>query len=334
MIRLATLCGVVGLACVTGFLIYHGVGPILAALSTAGIGLVWASLFHVVPMTVNAYAWRVLFAVGPKPTLPRMVFTVWIREAVNTMLPVARVGGEAASYRVLTRMGYHAIPVVASLITDMTFSMVSQALFTIIGLVLLLMRAEDTAVIWRVVFGLLVFIPLVGGLIALQRYGIANLGAKLVARLFGTRWADYTSNADLLDRMIRLIYRRPSRILISTFGQFLGWVLGSGELWLALHYLGHPAPYTDALLLESMVQAVSATIFIVPGAIGVQEGAFVLFCTLIGLPADIGFALALARRFRDLLIYIPGLIAWQFREMKRLVFPSYGDQARDSSTSN
>jgi putative membrane protein len=320
MVRITALCGLLGVAGVTAYIIYHGIGPILGALSLAGFGLLWAAAFHIMPMIVNSYGWGMLIVLGPKPSFRQMVFAVWVRESVNGLLPVARIGGEAASYRVLTRMGCHATPVIVSLISDITLSMISLFLFTVLGLILLLMRVDDTAVIWRVFFGLLVFLPMMGGLIAMQRYGIGNMTIKLAGRLFGAQATDYIGDADLLDRMVRLVYRRPSRVVASTVLQLLGWMLGAGELYLALYFLGYPVEITDALMIESVIQAVSATLFVVPAAIGVQEGAFVLLCRLIGLPDDVGFALALARRFRDLIVFVPGLVVWQLQEAQRLVF--------------
>jgi putative membrane protein len=320
MIRLATVLGLAGTALLTGLLIWHGVGPVFAALMAAGIGLVWASLFHIVPMTINAYAWRVLFAVPPRPSWVQMTVAVWIRESVNGLLPVARIGGEIVSYRVLSRFGFKPVAVVAGLIADMTLSIISQFLFTVLGLVLLLLRIDDTAAIWRILGGLMVFVPMVVGLVVVQRMGMVNLGAKLVGTLFGTRWAELVGNASRLDEMLRLIYRRPSRVAVSVAVQLLGWIVGAGEIWIALYYLGHRVAITDALALEALSQAVSSAAFLVPGAIGVQEGGFVLFASLLGLGPEIGLAIAFTRRFRDLVLFLPGLVVWQLGEAHGLVF--------------
>jgi putative membrane protein len=218
--------------------------------------------------------------------------------------------------------------VIGSLIADMTLTLVTQFLFTVTGLVLLLLRVDNTAPIWRVLLGLLIFLPMVGGLFALQRYGLVRMGGQLVSKLFGPRWSEQIGSAMSLDRMVRLIYRRPSRVVIAVGGQLAGWLLGTGEIWLALSYLGSPVSLGDALVIESLTQALSAVAFLIPGAIGVQEGGFVLFCTLLGLPADIGMALALARRFRDLLIFVPGLVALQIGEAGNLVFGKPAAQRR------
>jgi putative membrane protein len=165
----------------------------------------------------------------------------------------------------------------------------------------------------------MLFLPMAGGLFAIQRFGIVNLGAQLVGTLFGERWAEIVGNAGRLDRVLRLVYRRWSRIVLSLAWQLAGWVLGSGEIWLALGFLGHPVDFYDAFLLESMLQAISSAAFVVPGAIGVQEGGFVLIGGMLGLDPQVAMAAALARRIRDVLVFVPGLVWWQFHEAHRLV---------------
>ena len=97
-----------------------------------------------------------------------------------------------------------------------------------------------------------------------------------------------------------------------------GWLVGAGEVWLALHFLGHPVTVAEALLLESLSQAVHSMAFLIPGAIGVQEGGFILLGQVIGLSPELALALSLVKRIRGLLIGVPALIAWQYAEGRRL----------------
>jgi hypothetical protein len=46
----------------------------------------------------------------------------------------------------------------------------------------------------------------------------------------------------------------------------------------------------------------------VPGALGVQETGYVLLAPLAGLPTEVGLALSLAKRVRELLLGLPGLL--------------------------
>ena len=52
--------------------------------------------------------------------------------------------------------------------------------------------------------------------------------------------------------------------------------------------MGYPVSYADALVVESLGQAVRAAAFLVPGAVGVQEVGFIAVCAVYGIPAGRG----------------------------------------------
>jgi hypothetical protein len=64
---------------------------------------------------------------------------------------------------------------------------------------------------------------------------------------------------------------------------------------------------------------VSSGAFLVPGALGVQEGSFLILGKVLGLPDEVSLALALVRRARDVLVFGPALALWQLGEGRRLV---------------
>ena len=52
-----------------------------------------------------------------------------------------------------------------------------------------------------------------------------------------------------------------------------------------------------------------------PGALGLQEGAYVLVAPLFGLPPEATLSVSLLRRVKDLLIGIPAMLIWQYTEV-------------------
>ena len=68
-----------------------------------------------------------------------------------------------------------------------------------------------------------------------------------------------------------------------------------------------------------MVFTIRSAAFAVPGGLGVQEGGYVLVGSLLGIPGDNAFALSLITRLRELGLGIPGLIAWQVIEGRRIL---------------
>jgi uncharacterized membrane protein YbhN (UPF0104 family) len=71
--------------------------------------------------------------------------------------------------------------------------------------------------------------------------------------------------------------------------------------------------------IESVGQAVRAAAFAMPGGLGVQDGGLVAVCALLGVPPEVALALALVKRIAELVLGVPGLLAWQALEGRRLV---------------
>jgi glycosyltransferase 2 family protein len=320
VIRAATLLGLGGLALATALFIWQGVGPVLAAFAAGGVGIVWASLFHFVSMAVNARAWQVLLPASPRGKRGSLAFylwAVWLREAVNGLLPVARVGGEVVSARLLMRNGLSPPKAVASLVVDMTVSLVSQFAFSVLGVALLAALGAGGGVVGDVALGLLVAVPLMAAVAVVQRVGLFTVLARLFRALFGDRFDALVGGAAPLDRAVRRLYRRRRALLLCFAWQLIGWIAGAGEVWLALRFLGHPVGLVRSLIVEAVIQALSSGAFIVPGAIGVQEGGFLFTGGLIGLSPELALALALARRARDIIVFVPALLFWQIAAGRR-----------------
>jgi putative membrane protein len=309
VIRAATLFGLAGLALATALFVWQGVGPVLAAFAAGGVGIVWASLFHFVSMAVNARAWQILLPATPRGKRGSLAFylwAVWLREAVNGLLPVARIGGEIVSARLLIRHGLSPAKAVASLVVDMTVSLASQFAFTVLGVALLAGLGVASGIVGDVALGLLVAVPLVAALALVQRIGLFTLLARLFRALFGDRFDALVGGAAPLDRAVRRFYRRRAAILLCFAWQSVGWIAGAGEVWLALFFLGHPVGLIEAAIVEAVIQALS-----------VQEGGFLLTGALIGLAPELALALALARRARDVIVFVPALLFWQIAAGRR-----------------
>ncbi|WP_242392912.1 lysylphosphatidylglycerol synthase domain-containing protein [Anaeromyxobacter oryzisoli] len=320
MKRTALVLGLAGLAVATTLVVRAGLGTVVAALATAGLGLVWASLVHVVPMALNARAWQLLAGRRRGRTLAFFTFVVWVREAVNGLLPVARVGGEVASARLLVRRGVPGPQAGASIVADMTVSLVTQLVFTLGGIAVLAARAPGGPLVRTAWISAAAAVPIVVVLVIVQRAGAAEILAR-VARALAGRWMPeaLVGGARRLDRATAAVYRSRGRILRCAAWQLAGWAAGAAEIWTFLAFAGSPVRFTDALALESIVQALSSAAFVVPGALGVQEGAFVAVGGALGLGAETALAAALARRARDLIVFVPALVVWQWQEARAVL---------------
>lgn len=319
MTRAALVLGLVGLAVATALVARTGFETVLGAFAGAGAGVLWASLVHFVPMALNARAWQLLVGRGRGRSLPFFTWVVWVREAVNGLLPVARVGGEVASARLLMRRGIPGPQAGASLVADMTVSLVTQLVFTIIGIGALAARAPGAPLARTAALSLAVALPIVALVVAVQRAGSFERLARIAWTLSGRRISALVGSARRLDRATAAVYRRRGRVLRCAAWQLAGWAAGALEIWAFLAFVGHPVAAADALAVEAVVQALSSAAFVVPAALGVQEGAFIAVGAAVGLPGETALALALARRARDVIVFVPALVAWQALEARGLV---------------
>jgi putative membrane protein len=302
------------------FLVVHsGLNDILGILASAGWGLLWLIPAHLVPITLDAAGWRTLLRGSPRADLPFLAWTAAVRDAINNLLPVARVGGEVAGVRLLMTHGVSGTAATASVIVEVTLTLAVQFLFTVLGLVLLLYYLRDHTAAWAIVLALLAGIPAIVIFFLLQhRWGLFQLLERGLAVLSGRRIQSLPGDAAALDRAIQALYRRRRVIALGAWWQFAGLLAGAGELWFTLYLLGNPVTAPAAILLESLAQAGQSIAFLVPAALGVQEGVFLLFGAAVGLPADVSIALSLARRVRQVGLGVPALLSWQWVEGRRL----------------
>jgi putative membrane protein len=317
MKRAARVLAIAGLALAAILFARENVPRIALLVAGAIPGLLLAAAFHLVPMIANALAWQRLFAAGERPHWRVLLAAVWIRESVNGVLPVARVGGEIAAYRALRRHVASRTAVAASLAADVALSVLSQAAFALLGVAMLF--AAGYGGVWTRELALGVGAMLAAGIVFVlaQRVGALAGIAAVAERLFSGRLRSARARSLRLDRALRAVHARHADLAACLLLQFAAWVVSSGETWLALHFLGHPVGIAEAIAIEAVVQAINSAAFIVPGAIGIQEGAFMLIGGLLGLDTTTTLALAAARRLRDLVIYIPGLVAWHRAETRR-----------------
>jgi putative membrane protein len=158
------------------------------------------------------------------------------------------------------------------------------------------------------------------GFYVVQRLGMFRFIAKMISRLANAEdWHSLVHSGHTLDQAIRRLYARRSGVIGCCASTATSLLLGSGEIWIALHALGLRATLVNAIILQSMVLAIRSAVFPVPGALGVQEGGYVLVGSLLGIPGDAAFALSLIARVRELILGIPGLIAWQVIEARRVL---------------
>lgn len=283
----------------------------------SGFGLVLAACVHILPMLANAWDWRTLIRPAERPALPTMLKIVWLRESINGLLPVARVGGEITSFRLLARLGVRPASALASLVVDIQLTLISQVVFAFLACGYLLAHSNSAAarttgtLLWSIAAA----VPVLVLFVLVQHARPFERMARVLSKVTSGKLVELVGASVRVDRSVKLIWRRKGTVLrylaIWQTLQFLGFSL---EIWLALDVLGAHPTFAQACVIEALIQIVSSIAFLIPASLGVQEGGFVLIGALFGFDAPTCLALAGARRIRDLLFYVPGLIAWQVAE--------------------
>jgi putative membrane protein len=314
----AYLLGLAGAALLTGLIIHQGAAEVGAAVARAGWGFVAIVGLHLVKLLSDTAGWLILI---PKPDRPRLhtaLWMHWVGESVSNLLPAARVGGDILTARLAAMQGVPLIMAAASVLVDLTCSVFTKIVFTVTGLTLLVVATSRTDLVFGALMTQLVAILAVGGFYAVQRLGIFRWGAYL-ASLLGKSgsWHSLVQSGEALDRTVQTLYTQRERVAGCCGFSLISWLLSAGQVWIALHALGLPATFITALILESVAQGVRDVMFLVPGALGVQESGYLVFGGLLGIAGETALALSLIRRVRELTLGVPGLIVWQLIEGRR-----------------
>lgn len=284
---------------------------------SAGFGLVLAACVHILPMCANAWDWRLLIRRAERPSFGQMLKFVWFRESVNGLLPVARTGGEVVAFRLMGFSGVRPASALASLVVDTQLTLISQVVFALIACGYLLGDATSDAahVLRTLVWSIAALLPILTLFALVQHARPFERMARALNRVTSGKMLELVGKSVRVDQSIKLIWRQKGIVtrylVIWQSLQCAGFAL---EIWFALRVLGTDATFAQAFVFEASIQFISSVAFLVPGNLGVQEGAFVLIGGMLGFDAPTCLALAGARRIRDLLFYVPGLIAWQLSE--------------------
>jgi putative membrane protein len=310
---------VAGVALLVVLVIREGASQVAAAIARTGWGLLALILYHLVQTVSDSAGWLVLIPKEQRMRLSRSFFLHWMGESVNNLLPTARIGGDIVVARLAAMWGMPLKTAIAAIIVDVTVGIVAKVLCLVTGGILLVTATGRTDLSRPLVVAVLAGVLAVAGFYAVQRAGIFKWSAMLASGLAkSAQWDSLVHGGEALDQTIRSLYARRSGVLACCFFWILSWMIASGEIWIALRALGLRASFTTAIILESTFLFIRSAAFLVPGAVGVQEGGFILLGNLVGIPGEIALALSLLRRVRELALGIPGMIAWQLVEAGRL----------------
>jgi putative membrane protein len=303
-----------GILCAVAVVAYFGADDVFRAVRSVGVaGFVQLCLCALILYLPLGAAWWVLASYHDAARFSTFAAGRIVRDAGGDLLPFSPIGGVVLGARATMLGGMSGSTAFASSTVDVTTELIAQTLFIAIGASIWFAHDRTGDLTMAVGLGVALAIAAAAAFLALQRYGL-----QWTARL-AARWTDGArQRTEAFTQALSSIYRRHWRIAASVVLHLIAWI-GSGAItWLAIGLAGGEVDLLSAIAIESLICALRSAAFFVPGALGVQEAGYAFLAPLFGLTPDIGLAVSLLKRAREIVIGVGALLVYQRSEKAAL----------------
>lgn len=306
------LGGVLGVGVVAALTAYAGFGSVYGALDDVGwLGLAWVCMLQVGSMAFGAAAWRSLAA---NTSFLSCLTARFIRDGVSNLARIVPALGEVAGARTLTLLGATAGVAAASTVVDAALEALAQAIYTMAGLVpLVLLVQPDQVTRWLLAIAV-ALAPIFAAFVVSRRRGALLAAEQIIMRIARVLGLAAPEEGLDLTRNVLGIYQKHRHVWLAVLLHLAGWFMSAVQLWAAAQALDRPLSAGEALALQSIAFAARGALFFVPAGVGVQEGTFVLVGAVLGVDPAIALALSLVLRARDIVLGLPALVVWYTAE--------------------
>ena len=269
-------------------------------------------LAHIPTLFFDALAWRIFIQKGNLSFFWSFIIT-WISQASGKFFPTGTVTGEFIRIYLGIKKGLTFHESSSTVFADLVIATLS--LFIISSFSILVVLSENVTFFkneqsFFVIFSL--FILLCGCIFFFY------LIKKRLVKKFLTKKSFFNlrirkKNIKFLlklDLSLHNLSKNKVNILKATLSRLFGWIFGAFEIYIFLMIIGVEISFIDVILIEAFTGLIKSIVFFIPGALGVQELAFVLIGGYVGLGDSISFAIALGRRIREIVVGLPAVVAW------------------------
>ena len=308
---------VVGLAALAWMLAAVGFERIGHSVALGGRAVPVAVAIHAVQLFLAGLAWFEVVGRGvaePLGLRGRDFARVrWIREGVNSLLPAAHIGGQVVGVGLLVGRGLAPVRAVVGTILDVVVEVTAQLAVIVIavGLLFSLRGGQQDWGVW-VGAGVAVVAVIVGGIVVALRVGALRWVEAALQRA-AARWPAMEGQWSLTGLNSVLLERQADRRAMAraVLLDMVSWSMGALEVWAILWAMGVSPGLASCFVIESLAMVARSAGFAIPGAVGIQEGGFVLACGLFGINAEIALALSVLKRLRELVVASAAVVMWQ-----------------------
>jgi glycosyltransferase 2 family protein len=316
--KLGVIAALVAGLALAVFVVWHiGAGQVFDVVGRVGWGgfalICVAGVLGV--ETCIGSAWYMLLAPhGVRWHVP--VLARQLRDTASDLLPFTQVGGMVIGARAAVLGGAKAPMAFASMMVDVTTELIGQIAFIVLGLAIGLteLRASPALAPYAniMIAGTVLLIPGVAAFIVLQRRG-TKFAEKLAAALLPAA----VSHTAAFTEALHTLYSKPLRLTFSAMFHLTGWVASGLWIWLVMRLLGAEVDIPSALAIEALLGALRSVTVFIPASVGVQEAGYAALAPVFGMGPEIGLAVSLLKRARDVAVGLPVLLLWQALEGRR-----------------
>jgi putative membrane protein len=321
MRNFALIAAIFGIVLLAGLTAYYGFGPVMAAIATSRWATAFVTAARAIALVGAGVGWWFLL---PNRQRGPCIFVLlrFVREAINSFFPLAVVGGDVIGARLLAQFGIGMKLAVASVLVDIFIQVVCLIVFVLAGVGIVAGLVGNHAVTATAMVLLAIGVPAVTGFFLALNFGAFEPVVRwLIAFGEKRQWSAFGHMADL-GGWLQQIWRNY-RGLSESFVIHLATVFfGAIEVWIALKFMNHPVGLMEAVAIESLGQGSRSAAFVLPGGLGVQDGALVAVSAIFGVPAEVALAMALIKRVPDLILGAPSLLGWQTLEGRHYLVTS------------
>jgi len=292
----------VDLSAVGALVLQAGWGFPLVILAYGGV--LWA----------DTLSWKFAFKVEESTALK-----IWdlfrirsLGESFNAITPLGTMGGEPVKAQLLK--DHHNLTYkqgLASQVVGRTTLLVALIAFLVPGSILLGLEGSVSEKFQTAsMTGLMVFSTLILLFLIFQVTGTLGKIATGLSSLVGqSEPQGFFQQLVALDQMMSSYYKNhPGQFVKSIAWGFGGWLIGILELGITLYFLGQWMDFSQLWIVEALIQLVRVCSFFIPMSLGAQEGGLLIIFEALGMSGDVGLAVSLIRRVRELVWVAIGLI--------------------------
>jgi len=239
--------------------------------------------------------------------------------AISYLTPFAKLGGEPVQTYFLSKEKIDMAHAASTTVIDKMLEITANVVFSLIGLIILalsftLPKGSMTAIVW----GLAFFVALITIFYYRMLLGLGFFSSIInffrlnkFKAIRANKWRIRDGEKRITD-----FYRSHKTAFIAcSVISFILWVLSFFEFMLLMWVFGYS--FSLAVLFFVVVFMGIATLFPFPAALGSQEVGQVTLFSIIGAGGNVGIAISLITRVRDILWTLVGLGFMYYKGVKR-----------------